>query len=51
LRYRPTKNLTLSLSGNNLTDERREDYVGTEDTFLAHFYRGRTYAFTASYKL
>lgn len=50
LRWRPTNALTLSFNVNNLTDERRHDYVGTEATFLAYFYRGRTYALTASYK-
>ena len=51
LRYRPTEHLTLSFNVNNLTDERRHDYVGTENTFLAYFCRGRTYALTATYGL
>ncbi len=50
LRYRAMKNLTLSFNVNNLTDENRHDFVGTENTFLAYFYRGRTYALTATYK-
>jgi TonB-dependent receptor len=49
LKYRPTDALTLSFNVNNLTDERRHDYVGTEATYLAYFYRGRTYALTATY--
>ena len=51
LQYRPTQNLRFSFNVNNLTDERRHDYVGTEATFLAYFYRGRTYALTATYNM
>jgi len=51
LQYRPTQNLKFSFNINNLTDERRHDYVGTEATFLAYFYRGRTYALTATYNM
>jgi len=50
LRWRPTRHLNFSFNVNNLTDERRHDYVGTPNTFLAYFYRGRTYALTATYK-
>jgi TonB-dependent receptor len=47
---KPMKNLSVRLSANNITGEKRRDFYGDESTFLDYFERGRTYSLSVSYK-
>jgi TonB-dependent receptor len=48
--FKPMKGVSVKLSANNITNEKRRDFYGDESTFLDYFDRGRTYSVTASYK-
>lgn len=50
LKLKLVKNLSLKLSANNITGEKRRDFYGEESTFLDYFDRGRTYSVTVGYK-
>lgn len=50
LNLKPTKNLSVKLSANNITGEKRRDFYGDESTFLDYFDRGRTYSVSVNYK-
>jgi len=50
LRARVLDNLTLAFNGQNLTNELRRDFIGSETTFLNLFERGRIYSLTATYR-
>ena len=49
LNLKPMKGLSVRLSANNITDEKRRDFLGNESTFLDYFDRGRTYSVSARY--
>ncbi|MEP4889943.1 MAG: TonB-dependent receptor [Aliiglaciecola sp.] len=47
--FKPIKNLSVKLSANNVTDDKRRDFYGDESTFLDYFDRGRTYSASLKY--
>jgi outer membrane receptor protein involved in Fe transport len=47
---KPMKGLSIKLSANNITGEKRRDFIGNETTFLDYFDRGRTYSISANYR-
>jgi len=49
LNLKPMKGLSVKLGANNITDEKRRDFFGSEEIFVDYFERGRTYSITAKY--
>ncbi len=47
---KPMKGLSVKFAANNITDEKRRDFMGHESTFMDYFDRGRTYSITANYR-
>ncbi|OUS72888.1 hypothetical protein B5G52_06810 [Pseudoalteromonas sp. A601] len=50
LSLKPMKNVSVRLSANNITGEKRRDFYGDESTFLDYFDRGRTYSVSVNYR-
>ncbi|MDO6709287.1 TonB-dependent receptor [Aliiglaciecola sp. 2_MG-2023] len=50
LNLKPMKNVSVKLSANNITGQKRRDFYGDESTFLDYFDRGRTYSVSVNYK-
>jgi TonB-dependent receptor len=46
---KPMKGVSVRFAANNLTNEKRRDFIGVESTFQDYFDRGRTYSITANY--
>lgn len=49
LNLKPMKGVSVKLSANNITGEKRRDFYGEESTFLDYFDRGRTYSVSVKY--